>query len=140
MAATILSTLTAAGETAGSNATKDNSKNGTVNKAISRCMRAWNYAYNKETAELDEDDNDFDAKEVANEAYLRATPPLSGYQNICDFIACINHASLIDILSPDKARHYLANAKIAITAICHQPKPVSEHFDRRPKASAKEEK
>ena len=118
MAFTIISTITAAGAPRTSS---DNSGS----KAIARCMRAWNYAYKKEAADLDEDDNDYDAKQAANEAYLRATPPLCGYKNICDFIACINFASMTDIVSPTKAQHYLANAKIAISALCHQPKPLT---------------
>jgi hypothetical protein len=105
---------------------KDNS----VIKVINRCLRAWNYAYDKEAADLDEDDPDNDAWKAASEAYLRATPPLSGYENICHFIACINYASMTEIVTHSEAEHYLANAKVAISAICHQPKPFTG--ERRP--------
>jgi len=101
-------------------------KDNAVIKAINRCLRAWDYAYDKEAADLGEDDDDSDARQGASEAYLRATPPLSGYENICDFIACINHASLIGIISEGRAQHFLANARIALSTIYHQPKPFSE--------------
>jgi hypothetical protein len=101
-------------------------KDNAVIKAINRCLRAWQYAFDKESADLDEDDDDSDARQDASEAYLRATPPLSGYENICDFIACINHASLISIISESRAQHFLANARVALSVIYHQPKPFSE--------------
>jgi hypothetical protein len=111
-------------------------KDNAVIKAINRCLRAWDYAYDKEAADLGEDDDDSDARQGASEAYLRATPPLSGYENICDFIACINHASLIGIISEGRAQHFLANARIALSTIYHQPKPFSEPRTLgRPKSS-----
>ncbi len=111
-------------------------KDNAVIKAINRCLRAWDYAYDKEAADLGEDDDDSEARRDASEAYLRATPPLSGYENICDFIACINHASLIGIISEGRAQHFSANARIALSTIYHQPKPFSEPRTLgRPKSS-----
>jgi hypothetical protein len=117
---------------------KDNS----VIKVINRCLRAWEYAYDKETADLDEDDPDDDAWKAASGAYLRATPPLCGYENICHFIACINYASMREIVTHTEAEHYLANAKVAISAICHQQKPFTGErrpVGRPPKSHAAEE-
>jgi hypothetical protein len=117
---------------------KDNS----VIKAINRCLRAWDYAYDKETADLDEDDPDDDAWKNAGKAYLRATPPLSGYENICHFIACINYASMTELVTHAEAEHYLANARVAISAALHQPKPFTGErrpVGRPPKSSATEE-
>jgi hypothetical protein len=105
---------------------KDNS----VIKTINRCLDAWQYAFDKETADLDEDDPDDDAWKAASEAYLRATPPLSGHENICHFIACINYASMREFVTHAEAEHYLANAKVAISAALHQPKPFTG--ERRP--------
>ena len=96
----------------------------TENKAIVQCMRAWNYAYKKKIAEIDDGESDWPAEKAANEAYLRETPPLSGHKNICDFIACINFASMTDIVTHRSASHYLANARVALSAICHLPKPL----------------
>jgi hypothetical protein len=92
-------------------------------KAVVSCMRAWNYAYKKEAANLGEGESDYPAEKAANQAYLRETPPLSGHENICDFIACINFASMTGIVTHREAAHYLANARIALAALSLQPKP-----------------
>ena len=110
-------------------------------KAIVRCMRAWNYAYKKEAA--DEDATGYQAEKAGNEAYLKATPPLVGYKNICDFIACINFASMTEIITRSEATHYLANAKLALSAVLRQPRPFTGEprpLGRPPKSSATEEK
>src|SRR5580692_12337059 len=82
-------------------------KHHTENQAILRCMRAWNYAYKKVADDLDEDENDYPAQKAGNKAYLRTVPPLNGFENICDFISCINFASMTDIISHNEAEHYL---------------------------------
>jgi hypothetical protein len=74
MADPAVSTDSAATAPTGSKAPKD--KDDAENKAIVRCMRAWNYAYKKEAAE---DSSDYEAEKAANEAYLKATPPLVGW-------------------------------------------------------------
>src|SRR5579863_2615922 len=77
---------------AGSRSRKEmrNDEGGAADDAIVRCMKAWNYAYKKESADLDEGEDDYPAEKAANEAYLRDAPPLNGLKNICEFIACIN--------------------------------------------------
>lgn len=42
---------------------------------------------------------------------------------ICDFIACINHASMKGVVTHNEAAHYLANARIALAAFSLRPKP-----------------
>jgi hypothetical protein len=93
------------------------------NEAIVRCMKAWNSAYKKEAANLDDDESDYPAEKAGNEAYLRATPPLVGYENICQFIACINFAAMTDIVSHRETELYLGNARVALAALSLQPKP-----------------
>ena len=130
---------TATSASAGSRAPK----NDTLNQAIVRCMRAWNYAYKKEAADIDEDSSDYPAEKAGNEAYLKATPPLTGYKNICDFIACINFASMTGIITHSHAEHYLANAKLALSAVLRQPKSSTgepSRLGRPPKSSAAGEK
>jgi hypothetical protein len=105
----------------GSKSRKD--KDDTEDEAIVRCMKSWNYAYKKEAADIDEDESDYPARKAANEAYLRDTPPLIGLKNICEFIACINFASMTDIVTHREAAHYLANARIALAALSLVPKP-----------------
>ena len=92
------------------------------NNAVALCISAYNITLDKERAKLDEDDHDFDAKEVANKAFLAALPPLSGYQNICDFIACVNQAYLWEIIGEHRAARLFAAAKLALGAFRSEPK------------------
>ncbi len=92
------------------------------NEAIVRCMHAWNYAYKKKAADLDDDESDYPAEKAANEAYLRAMPHLDSYENIRDFIACISFAAMTDIITFSDAKHYRANAKLALTVAFRRPK------------------
>jgi hypothetical protein len=108
------------------------------NETIVRCMKAWNYAYRKEAENLDDDESDYPAHKVANEAYLRAMPHLDGYENICDFIACVSFASMTDIVTHSEAEHYLANARLALAAVFHRPRPANpglKRLGRPPKSS-----
>ena len=63
------------------------------------------------------------AQKAGNQAYIRAMPPLSGYQNICDFIACVTNALVIDAIAACDAKRLFAAAKIAITAVRSEPAP-----------------
>jgi hypothetical protein len=99
------------------------SKHHTDNQAILRCMRAWNYAYKKVADDLDEDENRWPAQKAGNQAYIRAMPPLNGQENICDFISCINFASMTDIVSHKDAAHYMANVRVALAALSLSQKP-----------------
>ncbi|MGA2906383.1 MAG: hypothetical protein ABSE36_01650 [Terracidiphilus sp.] len=127
MASTTISTISAAGAAAkstglgDSTATIDDTKNNPGQKAIASCMRSWNYAYSK-LAE-DDDSAEYQCERAGNKAYLNAVPPLSGHQNICDFIACINYASMAGVVTHKEATHYLANARIALAALSLRPKP-----------------
>jgi hypothetical protein len=118
-------TAAAAGTTAPAGPRKP-PKTADDNEAIVRCMKAWNNAYKKEAADLDDDESDYPAQKAGNEAYLRVTPPLVGYENICQFIACINFAVMTDIINYSDAKHYRANAKLALTAAFRKPKPSAD--------------
>jgi hypothetical protein len=84
------------------------------NPSISRCIRAWNRAYHKE---IDDEQTEYDAEKAGKRNYLRGMPPLTGYANIRDFIACVTYASILDIISRYEAEHFLASAKVALGAI-----------------------
>ncbi len=64
-------------------------------------------------------------------------PALAGYKNICDFVACINYASMTGVIIHTDAAHYLANAKIALSTIYHNPNHIRE---RKRKKSDKQKK
>ncbi len=114
MAFTSISAMAAAGEP---QTFSDNSGK----EAIEICLEAWNRGHDEQAK--DEDSTEYDCGQAGNLAYLKATPPLSGYQNICDFIACINYGSMTDIVRHRDAKIYLENARIALSALCHRPKP-----------------
>lgn len=142
MASTAISTTNAASALASSNAlagsitTRDTSDN-SGKDAIASCMRSWNYAHKKRAG--DKNPTSWECEKAGNKAYLRATPPLCGYQNICDFIACINYASMTGIVTHNDASHYLANAKLALSAIYHQPKPAAASTDQPDSTGSEDE-
>ena len=93
------------------------------NAALVRCVHAFQRAYKKELDDLDDDDSKYPAELAGRRAYLRALPPLAGYENIRDFIACIAYADLTEVILHCDADHFLDSAKVALAAVCHQPKP-----------------
>ncbi len=101
-------------------------------------MRAWNRAHDQQAEH--KGSSNWDCEKAGNKAYLNAVPSLSGYKNICDFIACINYASMIGVVTHSDAAHYLANARIALSAIYHQPKPIAEGNSGRQKEARKKPK
>jgi hypothetical protein len=91
------------------------------NESVAECLRAWRITMENERAELDEDENEYDAEKKANKAFLAALPPLSGHQNVCDFIACVTQAYICDIIRRQQAEHLLAAAKVALCALRIKP-------------------
>jgi hypothetical protein len=90
----------------------------TQNAAIVRCLRAWQRAYKKTYTDPE---SDYHAKRAGDRAFLRAMPPLSGFENIRDFVACVTYALVVDVLRQKDAEALLISAKIAITALRQQP-------------------
>src|ERR1700722_2918418 len=95
------------------------------NDAVADCLRAWHITMENELAKLDKDEDDRHAEKKANEAFLAAMPPLSGYQNICDFIACVAQAYMWDIIRHQQADHLFKAAKIAMSALRLDPQKAS---------------
>jgi hypothetical protein len=89
-----------------------------ANPAVARCMNAWTLTYEKEKTKRK---GDFDASLTAEKAYREAMPPLSGYENIRDFIACVAHAMLIGAILDDKGTKLLYAAQVALSALRRQP-------------------
>jgi hypothetical protein len=84
------------------------------NPSVRRCIRAWNLTRDKAMAE----DDDTDAAELeAKSAYLRSMPPLAGFENVRDFIACISYAQVADLIQNYEAVNLLASAKVALAAV-----------------------
>ncbi len=87
--------------------------------AIDVCRSAWNSAHDEQAEH--KGSSNWDCEKAGKKAYLKAVPSLSGYKNICDFVACINYASMTGVITHCDATHYLANAKIALSTIYHNP-------------------
>lgn len=90
-----------------------------TNAAVARCNLARQRAYNKEFAETE---SEIGARIRGEEAFRRAMPPLAGYENICDFIACVTHGILLDVFRPKQIEYLLEASKIALGALRHEPK------------------
>ncbi len=103
--------------------------------AIDMCRRAWTSAHSKQAE--DANSSAWDCEKAGNKAYLKAVPALSGYRNICEFVACINYASMTGVIIHTDAAHYLDNAKIALSAIYHNPKLFRERKRHKPRKAKK---
>ena len=89
-----------------------------ANPAVARCMNALTRTYEEEKMKRK---GNFDATLTAEKAYRKAMPPLSGYENICDFIACVAHAMLIGAILDDKGTKLLYAAQVALSTLHRQP-------------------
>jgi hypothetical protein len=90
------------------------------NDAVARCRAAWKQAYDAARA-LGRDS--YDATKFAREAYRTAMPALSSPDNIRDFVACIAHGILLEIIPQDQSTRLLYAAQVAITAHRKPPSP-----------------
>lgn len=98
------------------------------NAALERCIKAWHRTF--DLASIHPDDESLDlvgeedefASTHAAIAFREAMPPLVGYENIRDFIACATYGMLNGTLDWDESREFLAAAKIAIALLKAQPK------------------
>jgi hypothetical protein len=129
MAFTIITRITAAG-------IRQTPSSISGNKAMDDCMSAWRSAHNDQAA--DRDSSDYECQKAGNLAYLRAVPPLCGHKNICDFIACINYASMTGVIIHTDAAHHLSNARIALSTIYHDPNHIRQR--NRQKSGKKKNK
>jgi hypothetical protein len=89
-----------------------------ANPAVDRCMNAQKSAYHAEFAKCEDE---CDALEAAENAYREAMPPLSGYNNIRDFIACVVNAMLIGVIADNQGTKLLYGAQVALTTVRRQP-------------------
>jgi hypothetical protein len=81
-----------------------------TNPGVARCVCAW-IRVNK--AERAKGKDKYDASKAADRAYLDALPPLSGDENIRDFIACVTQAMIADIIMESSGTKLLYAAQVA---------------------------
>jgi hypothetical protein len=100
------------------------------NAALDRCVKAWQRTF--DLASIDEDDDSlappdnnstFFARTQASLSFRDAMPPLSGYENIRDFIACTTYAMLKRILDKGECKELYRAAKIAMALLRINARP-----------------
>ena len=92
----------------------DSSCPASANHTVARCTQA--YADAMQSA-IDRDKHQYEAAKEARSAYRQAMPPLSGHENIRDFIACVAHGILIEAISGSDGARLLYAAQVAHTAL-----------------------
>jgi hypothetical protein len=90
-----------------------------TNPAVALCVEAWQTIH---TATVQQTRNPYTAERCAGKAYRLAMPPLTGYQNICDFIACAGYGMLLGAFKADAGGKLLYAAQVALGAIPQQSK------------------
>jgi hypothetical protein len=88
--------------------------------AVAICCDARQTAFNEVYAEQK---SEYSARKAAAQAFRSAMPPLSGYQSICDFIACVAYGMAIQAIEDALGSKLLYAAQIALGSIRVQPKP-----------------
>lgn len=78
--------------------------------AVAHCQQAWERAYRNG---MKREKNRILARQVAGDAFLRALPPLSGNENISNFIACVTFAIASGVLKQETCTKLLYAAQLA---------------------------
>ena len=89
------------------------------NPAVALCNEAWLKTHG---ATLERTKNVYTAERCAGIAFRLAMPPLSGYQNICDFIACAGYGMLLGAIKEKNAGKLLYAAQVALAAVPRESK------------------
>ena len=78
--------------------------------AVTRCCEAWNRAFKSE--KMKREPYGPELRDARN-AYCAAMPPLVGYENISDFIACVAQGVLLGAISESRSTRLLYAAQVA---------------------------
>ena len=84
-----------------------------ANPAVARCLDAFNRTYK---ANLAINQTKAAATECAAVAYREAMPPLTGPDNIRDFIACVAQGILVGAINSLQSSKLLYAAQVALSA------------------------
>jgi hypothetical protein len=87
--------------------------------AVALCNQAWVRVH---AATRERSKNLYTAERCASIAFRLAMPPLSGYQNICDFIACAGYGMLLGAIKEKNAGKLLYAAQVALAAVPRESK------------------
>jgi hypothetical protein len=84
------------------------------NGAVALCACAREKVYQ---AVLAKTKHEYYAERDAAKAYRQAMPPLSGYECICDYIACVSYGVLIGAIMERTASKLLYAAQVALATV-----------------------
>ena len=86
--------------------------------AVAHCCTAWDRTY--KTA-LAKGDSTGTAIRIAKKSYCQAMPPLIGFENIRDFIACVAQGVLLGAITESQSSRLLYAAQVAQGTLRYQP-------------------
>jgi hypothetical protein len=89
-----------------------------ANAVVTRCIEAYADAM-KDAVEHRK--HHYDAAKEAGRAFRQRMPPLSGHENIRDFIACVAQGILMDVISGSDGARLLYAAQVAHSAMTPAP-------------------
>jgi len=84
------------------------------NPAVARCCKAWNRVFK---ANQKAGPAPVLIYIRANEAFRFAMPPLSTPQDLCDFVACVTHALVLNVIPLEHAAALMDAARVASRAL-----------------------
>ena len=84
------------------------------NPAVALCTEVWRKIH---AATMEQTRNVYAAERCAAKAFRLAMPPLSGYQNICDFIACAGYGMLLGAIKEENGSKLLYAAQVALASV-----------------------
>ena len=90
-----------------------------IRSAVQRCCDARDRAIQDSKAKKL---SHYDTKDRASAAYREAMPDLLGYDDIREFIACVAHAMVIEVIDQIDGPKLLYAAQVAIGALHKAPK------------------
>jgi len=88
------------------------------NPAVFRCCQAYTVAL---VEAIDLEKSRIARESDIGRAYRDALPPLAGRENITDFIACVAHGMLLNVISGPDAARLLYAAQVAHSASSPEP-------------------
>ncbi|MGO9940859.1 MAG: hypothetical protein ACLPH3_24630 [Terracidiphilus sp.] len=95
-------------------------QNPEASPAVTRCCEAMERAYRAVLSTCGNNEPEFKrvdrAEKTAVKAYREAMPPLSGCENIRNFIACVAQGLLLDVFSGSESTRLLYAAQVANSA------------------------
>jgi len=101
------------------------------NTSVALCAEVWEKIFR---ATLERNKNVYTAKRCADAAYRTAMPPLSGFQEIRDFIACVGYGMLLGAIKAENGTKLVYAAQVALAALPKHSRPSKPH-KTKPKTS-----